>query len=165
MSHTNRIDASYPEAALADTLAAISAVEALVPQVVNLDARERKKLAKMGSRSESFVRDALAAAENNPQFLPPYVEPGKMRRDLEYADALGEVEGQLRSLLEKISDTRMLAGAEAYSAARMIYRSLGGAERSGVPGAGALRAALKDRFSGQRTGGSGKREPAGGEGG
>jgi len=87
-----------------------------------------------------------------------------MRTDMEYAAALGQVETQVRSLLEKVSDTRLLAGSEAFSAARMIYRSLTGAEGSGVPGAGALKEALAPRFGGQKEGGRKSRLPRPGTG-
>lgn len=147
MSHTDRVNASYGEGALADTFAAIDAVEALVPQLVNLTPTDRMTIPKMGNLTQSFVTDALTVAENNPQFVPPYVDTAGMRADLEYARALAAVESKLRSLLEKVSDTRMLAGSEAYSAALLVYHSLEGAERSSTPGAGSLRAQLASRFA------------------
>ena len=153
MSHTNRVDAGFAGGGLEALLAALAAAEALIPQAVNLDAAERRKIPKMGRRTGAFVAKALEAAENNPGFVPPYVDTGRMRADMEYAAALDQVESRVRSLLEKVSDTRLLAGSEAFSAARMIYRSLAGAEGSGVPGAGALRESLAARFSGQKKGG------------
>ncbi len=150
MSQTDRVDTGFAEGELEALLAAVGALEGMLPGLVNLDAGDRKRLAKMGPRSQAFVTQSLAAGENNPQFVPPYVGLAGMRRDLEYALALGVVEGQLRSLLEKVSDTRILAGSEAYSTALQLYRSLEGAEKSSVPGAGALREDLSSRFRGQR---------------
>jgi len=160
MSHTNRVDAGFAVGGMEALLAALAAAEGLIPQAMNLDAAERRKIPKMGPRTEAFVAKALEAGENNPQFVPPYVDLGRMRTDMEYAAALGQVEGRLRSLLEKVSDTRLLAGSEAFSAARMIYRSLAGAEGSGVPGAGALKEALAPRF-GRRKRSAGKPDAGG----
>lgn len=165
MSHTNRVDAGFAEGGLEALLAALAAVEALIPQAVNLDAAKRRSLPKMGARTEAFVAKALEAGENNPQFVPQYVDLVRMRADVGYAAALRQVESRLGSILEKVSDTRLLAGSEAFSAARMLYRSFAGAEGSGVPGAGALKEALAPRFSGQKEGGrkSGARRPDSGD--
>lgn len=133
---------------VATVLGELNTLEAVIPGMINLDAGERQSLPKMGELTRSFVAEALQIGANNPQFVPPYVDMAELENDYNSSVNLLTIETQLASLLEKVSDSRILSGSEAYTAALMIYYTLKGAERSGVPGAGALHAALASRFPG-----------------
>ena len=148
MAHTNRIDIVYNAGEAAASISMVNNVEGSIAGMVNLDAEERRKLPKMGELTRSFVSRTMEIAANNPQFVPPYLDLAAMGRDYNASVNLLSVEMQLASLLEKVSDSRILSGSEAYTAALMIYYSLKGAERSGVPGAGALYEELASRFPG-----------------
>lgn len=139
---------TYSQVDAATSIGLIGDVEAGIPGMVNLDAEERRSLPKMGELTRSFVAKAFDIATNNPQFTPPYVDLAAMQQDYASSVNLLTVEAQLASLLEKVSDSRILSGSEAYTAALMIYYSLKGAERSGIPGAGALYEELASRFPG-----------------
>lgn len=148
MAHTNRISITFDPAGLSQALLAVATVEEGMPPLVNLDAEERRSLPKMGDLTRSFVMKALEIATNNSQFVPPFVNMVELDKDFESSNNLLTVEMQLAALHEKVRDSRILAGSEAYTAALMIYYSLAGAERSGIPGAGALHSELASRFPG-----------------
>ncbi|UPT69585.1 MAG: hypothetical protein M0D53_10425 [Flavobacterium sp. JAD_PAG50586_2] len=64
----------------------------------------------------------------------------------------------MKQTLEKLQDTQLLAGSEAYASGLTIYKLFGSAADAGIPGADAIYDQLKQRFAGQ--GGPGKRADA-----
>lgn len=146
MPYTN-IDATVTDAQRAAVFAAITQVETNLAFLINLTPQERQALPKMGSATQSFVSKALEIAENNPQFVPPYVDVPAMQKDYDLAMRLQGIEMQLASLLEKVSDTNLAAGSEAYVTGLTIYNSIKAAAKVNVPGAKALSAELAERFA------------------
>ncbi len=146
MPYTN-IDATVTDAQQISVLKAIKEIETNLQFLINLTAQERQSLPKMGNATQSFVTKALEIATNNPQFVPPYADLAAMRKDYELAMRLQGMEMQIASLLEKVSDTNLAAGSEAYVTGLTIYNSLKAAAKVNVPGAKALVAELAERFA------------------
>lgn len=146
MPYTN-IDAAVSDAQRTAVFTAITQVETNLDFLINLTPQERQALPKMGSATQSFVSKALEIAGNNPQFVPPYVDVPAMKKDYDLAMRLQGIEMQLASLLEKVSDTNLAAGSEAYVTGLTIYNSLKAAAKVNVPGAKALAAELAERFA------------------
>lgn len=146
MPYTN-IDATITDAQRTAVFAAIAAIESNLTFLVNLTPAERQALPKMGSATQSFVSKSLEIAGNNPQFVPPYVDVPAMQKDYDLAMRLQGIEMQLASLLEKVSDTNLAAGSEAYVTGLTIYNSIKAAAKVNVPGAKALAAELAERFA------------------
>ena len=145
MPYTN-IDAYISEANRTTILQSLGLISSTLPFLVNLTPAERQALPKMGNLTQSFVSKALEIAANNSQFVPPYVDVDAMRKDYELAVAMQAIEMQTASLLEKLYDTRLAAGSEAYVTALTIYNSLKAASKINAPGAKALVAELSERF-------------------
>ena len=146
MPYTN-IDATVIDEQKATVLSAISAIEGDLDFLINLTPQERQTLPKMGNATQSFVSKSLEIAANNPQFVPPYVDLPAMQRDYELAARLQGIEMQIASLLEKVSDTNLAAGSEAYVTALTLYNSIKAAAKVNVPGAKALASELAERFA------------------
>jgi hypothetical protein len=138
MPYTN-IDATVTDAQRTAALAAIPQIETNLPFLVNLTPKERQTLPKMGGATQSFVSKALEIADNNPQFIPPFVDLAAMRRDYELATRLQGIEMQLASVLEKVADTNTAAGSEAYVTGLSIYNSIKAAARGNIPGCQSVR--------------------------
>lgn len=146
MPYTN-IDAAITDAQRTAVFTAITQIETNIAFLINLTPQERQALPKMGSATQSFVSKALEIAGNNPQFVPPYVDVPAMQKDYDLAMRLQGIEMQLASLLEKVSDTNLAAGSEAYVTGLTIYNSIKAAAKVNVPGAKALAAELAERFA------------------
>ncbi len=146
MPYTN-IDATLSDAQRTAALAAIAQIESQMTFLINLTKQERQALPKMGNSTQSFVSKALEIAGNNPQFVPPYVNLPAMQKDYDLAMRMQGLEMQLASLHEKVSDTKLAAGSEAYVTGLTIYNSLKAASKVNVPGAKALADALGERFA------------------
>ncbi len=145
MPYTN-IDAAITDTQRTAVFTAITQIETNLDFLINLTAQERQALPKMGSATQSFVSKALEIAANNPQFVPPYVNVPAMQKDYDLALRLQGIEMQLASLHEKVSDTNLAAGSEAYVTGLTVYNSIKAAAKVNVPGAKALAAELAERF-------------------
>ncbi len=126
----------------------------LEPIAQGLTATERQTLPKMDVSNKSFVGDAILAVKNNPDFLPAYLTANAMDNDYQLYLQLDEFLGLTETLLEKLSDTQMLAGSEAYSNALVAYRLFGSAAKAGLNGADSVYDKLASRFAGQGPSGS-----------
>ena len=106
---------------------------------------ERITLPKMNRANVPFVKDALIAGKMA-NFLPSYFSITKLENDFTLFDQLAPILLRIAQLLEKVQDTQMLAGSEAYQTALAIYRMAQEAARNGEPGADAIVDKLKTRF-------------------
>lgn len=79
--------------------------------------------------------------------LPGYLSVSGVQTDMKLFNQLDELVPMVRKQLEKLEDTRFLAGSEAYTTALMIYKLFGAAAESGIPGADAIVAQLRERFT------------------
>jgi hypothetical protein len=104
-------------------LAALNTVREKLPFLVGLSSTERKRLPKIGLRSQTFVEQALDMAEQHPDVMPRFLDVEAARRDLDLFTSLNPIAQILNGLQELVQDTQMLAGSEAYASARVAYVS------------------------------------------
>lgn len=118
---------------------------------VGLTTEERQTLPKMNDGNQPFVEDALNGARQNTDIFPAYVKLDELQKDYDLFMELGPLVMRLVQLGEKLLDTQMLAGSEAYVSALMVYRLAEAAAKAGLPGADTLYQQLRKRFAGQGT--------------
>ncbi len=143
----NRISVAMGTEAIANIMAAITTIEQNLPTLINLTADERKSLPKMGDRTLAFVSKALEYTKQNAQVVPNFLEVAEFEKDVAAVTALNKVLIPLHQLAEKLDDTTMLAGSEAYSAALIFYNAVKGAAKAGVPGMKTIYDDLQTRFA------------------
>ena len=141
-----------------EDLAAIDAVLVQLDQhfnkLVATDAKARKRMFKMGNKSEAFCRQALTVLDQNRQLVPPAMDLNKALTALRTIDELRPRAKQILALAERMKNTEQALGADVATAARQGYKSLGEyGDRHGLEG---MRQALSARFSRQ-----GKRRKSG----
>ncbi|MCX5511538.1 hypothetical protein, partial [Pseudomonas sp. BJa3] len=83
--------------------------------LVALDAVKRRRLHKMGDRSEAFCRLAVDVLTSNPQILPPTFDLAALQRDVAALDALRARTVQLMRLYQRMLDTEMALGSDIMS--------------------------------------------------
>ncbi len=130
-----------------------------LPFLIQLTPSERIGGLKMGDRAMAFVERALQIARERPQLMPSYIDLEEMERDFELWKNLGVLIREISSLLEALEDTRMGAGADAYSTALLIYGALKQSAQAGVPGVDTLIAELSAHFD-RAVRGGGSRQTA-----
>ncbi len=90
----------------------------------------------------------IQAAVNNPDILPGFIKPQDLKTDLDLYHALDELVLLVQQTAEKLADTQLLAGSEAYASALTIYKIFGAAAGTGVAGSKTVHEQLRQRFVG-----------------
>lgn len=145
----NRISTELDQATIDSVRGSIEAIETALPFLLGLTIAERSTLPKISQSNKLFVADALQAAQDNSHLLPAYIDVSEMAKDFNLYNQLDELMLRLSQLLEKMSDTQMLAGSESYTTALAFYRMVQFAAQAGLPGADTINDMLKVRFEGQ----------------
>jgi hypothetical protein len=135
----NTVDAVLSAKDLDEIQAAIATLREKLSFALALSPDERRRLAKIGLKNQTFTERALQLAKQHPELVPPGVNVDAAQRDLDLFLALTPVSTALGELQHLAEDTQTIAGSEAYAAARAAYKS---AKTMGV-GTG-LDAALND---------------------
>ena len=85
---------------------------------------QRQELLKMGTKSENFVRQALAALDKNRQVVPPSLGLDAALQDLATLDLLRPVLQELEQVIERLRDTDMALGSDLMDTAVEGYSLL-----------------------------------------
>jgi len=149
----NRINTTATAAQITAVKTALQTITANLPFLVGLTTEERIALPSINVNNKAFTEDAINAGVNNPTLIPSYVSVGNMQNDMLLFSQLDEIIMVTKQLLEKMEDTQLLVGSEAYTSALTLYKLFGSAADAGVGGTDAIVSQLKQRFAGQ--GGSG----------
>ena len=138
---------SLPDETLAQALALAEQLGALLqPYATPLTPGERHDLAKMGDKTLAFVEKAHELVKSNPNLRPPFLDVDEFGIDFADTVRLTPLLIALRQLTDTLDDIRLLAGSEAYDAARAFYKYVKVAAAENLPGAKAVHAALRERF-------------------
>jgi hypothetical protein len=111
------------------------AVSLLTPYCSTLTVEQRRSLPKMSDGTLAFGEKSLGHAANHPEFLPPHIRLDDWRVDMDDVLNLKPLAALLGDLDQLLSDTRLVAGNEAYFAGRGYYHSVQRSAADGVPGA------------------------------
>lgn len=142
--YTNRIDTTLSAEQLAAVRAAVAALNDALPFLVSISAAERRRIMKLGPKSEGFVRQTHELAREHPEILPNGLVVADLDRDQALREALLPTQQDLVVLLQKVNDTMMLAGADLMQASLIIYRGL--RSYGDAAGYGDIREELGRRF-------------------
>ena len=145
----NKVSISVSTAAAANIVDAIQEIERNLPLLINLTVEERKSLLKMGDKTLAFVGKTLDYAKQNPTLVPPFLDMVEFEKDVTAVQALSSILKPLQQLTEKLDDTTMQAGSEAFAAALVFYTSVKAAAKAGVPGMKTMFDDLQTRFPGR----------------
>lgn len=142
---TKLIDATLSGADAQAIKDAFAAVLAKLPFAVNLTAEERKSGVRAGGDSLSFVKNAITAAQSNPEILPASFDTAAFQKDVVLFEALIPLATLAASVASQIDDTRMAAGMDAMQQAIQVYNYVKAAAKT-TPGLKPTAEQLGDRF-------------------
>ncbi|HUW06001.1 MAG TPA: hypothetical protein VMW01_07055 [Williamwhitmania sp.] len=145
----NRVSFSITPEVEQSILDAIAQIESDLPMLINLSAEDRHDLPKMGDKTLAFVTKSLEYAKQNPGVVPPFLNIPEFEKDVNAATSMSKILRPLKQLLERIDDTTMLTGSEAYSAALIFYGAVKGAAKADVGGMKTVYDDLQSRFPGR----------------
>lgn len=132
-----------------DDLAAIDTALVQLEQrftpLIALDARHRRRLFKMGAKSEAFCRQALTVLSKNRRITPPAMDLDEALAALSTIDQLRPRAKQLLALVARMKDSEILLGADVARTARQGYKALD--EYGATHGLDGMKQVLSKRFS------------------
>jgi len=150
----NRISVTMDEYVFEQVKGAFLTINEHMPFLIGLKAEERQTMPKMNVANKQFVYDALMAMKNNKDLFPPYLNPVELNKDYILYTQLDELVALSQQLTEKLRDTQILAGSEAFVSALSVYKLVTTAAQAGMPGADTVYDQLAERFAGQGNTGS-----------
>ena len=124
-------------------------VAELLPFLIGINNEERIRLPKIDGSNRLFVQDAIKVMKQNQSLMPHFVNTEELEKDFVLYEQLDHVLSAINQLQEKVRDTQMLAGSEAYSTALVAYRMFQMAADAGLAGMDSIVDDLKQRFAGQ----------------
>lgn len=119
----NRVDATFSSEDAQAVMNAIQIIREKLHFAVGLSSRERKMMSKIGRKSQTFTEQALDMATHHPELIPSGIDLKGANRDRELFMALNPIVQALSEVYHLAEDTQMVAGSEAYAAARFAYKS------------------------------------------
>jgi hypothetical protein len=119
----NKVDATLNDQDAEEVMGAIDVIRRKLAFAVGLTPKERKSMTKIGRKSQTFTEESLEMAQRHPELIPPGVSIEAGRRDLDLFIALTPIVQALGEVYHLAEDTRMIAGSEAFAAARLAYGS------------------------------------------
>ena len=130
---------------------ALTDLEAQLVDLIAMSAEQRRKLARMGDKSEAFCRQTLSVLSQNPQVVPPSLKLAEAQADLVALDKLRPRLQRLQRLAERGADSETALGGDVMRCALDGYALLKVAGRNqGLEG---LRKELGTRFAKAARGG------------
>lgn len=136
---------SFTDAQAAAIDAALTELETQFSALVGMPADKRRKLMKMGGKSEAFCRQTLSLLEQNPLVVPRGMELTDVRQSFDALDWLRPRVQRLQRLGERLDNTSTVVGADIMKASLQGYALLKVSGRNqGLEG---LRETLGARFS------------------
>lgn len=134
----------FTEEDLAAIDAALAQLEQRFARLIALDIKDRRRLYKMGNKTEKFCREALTVLDKNRQLASPAMDLNGALSALRTIDELRPRSKQILQLAERMRDTELALGSDVATAARQGYATLGEfGDRHGLEG---MRQALSVRF-------------------
>ncbi len=114
--------------------------------VTNLTNEERRSTWKLGPQSMPFVNEVKKCANLYPEFRAGFFDMEKFEKDLNFSTQAADLAKDLAPVLEKLSESAMAAGADAFAAARTFYEAVKAGVKANKPGADAILERLEDVF-------------------
>lgn len=152
----NVISLTLSEQQLSQASQALDALEQALASLVSLKVEDRRRLNKMGQKSEVFCRQALKVLGQNPHVVPSSLDLAGAQADLLALDQLGPLLDRVQRLAERGRDTEMALGSDVMDVALEGYSLLKvSGKQQGLDG---LRAELATRWAKPRRA---EAEPAG----
>ena len=118
----NLISAQISDEDLKEVLQAIALIKQKLPFLQKLSKRAKKSTSMLKDKRIPFASKALDYAEHVSNLSPNPELLAEAQKDSALFEKLQSVDREMQQLSEMITDTRMLAGAEFYDFARIVYK-------------------------------------------
>jgi hypothetical protein len=113
---------------------------------IELHIDNKPSLGILGDRSIPFTEHTFMLATERPEILPKYVDMEEFKKDIDLYKKCKELLKLVEIVHERIMDTHIAAGADAFSSARKIYNNVKNLVKINAPGVSVIYDELKKRY-------------------
>ena len=113
---------------------------------IELHIDDKRELRTLGDRSLPFTEQAFLLAAQQKNLVPSYIDMDEFGKDLNLFKQSKELIKMLEVILERLKDTSIAAGADAFLTARKFYDSVKSAVKANIPGAAVAFDEMKKRY-------------------
>jgi hypothetical protein len=106
----------------------------------------KRSMGILGDRSLPFTEHTFMLANERKELVPQYVNMEEFKKDLDLYKKCKELLKMLEIVHERVLDTYIGAGSDAFGAARKIYNYVKGLVKVNMPGASVIYDELKKRY-------------------
>lgn len=143
----NRVSIELTPEALTKCEDAIKTLKTeLEPYLIALTSTERRDIPKMSDKTYAFVKKIITYTDENPQFLPYFMDADELKTDFNAVSQLNKIFTPLNQLTSLLDDTIKQSGGEAYLTGLAYYNSVKQANKMDIPDAKPIYDDLKKRF-------------------
>ena len=121
MTTQNLVNLSLTETQIANVDAALTTLETELAGLIALSEGDKRRLRRMGNKSESFSRQALQVVSQNPQMIPANIPVGDAIADIKLLDQLRPRLTRMSRLIERGNDTDAALGNDIMTVALQAY--------------------------------------------
>jgi hypothetical protein len=121
MTTQNLVNLSLTETQIANVDAALTTLETELGGLIALSATDKRRMRKMGIKSESFSRQALQVVSQNPQMIPANIPVSDAIADFKLLDQLRPCLSRLTRLVARCNDTDAALGNDILTVALQAY--------------------------------------------
>ena len=161
MALPNRISAAFTTEQQTACDSALKNLNTNLPFLLSIDNAERDSTIHLKDKNRQFVRSSYELVKAKSGFLPRDFNIDEYGKDVVLFDALYTFRQNVAGLLQRIDDTLVVAGGEAYVASLVVYSSAN-SSNVGTEGIDPFLDDLTRRFSRKNKGGKlgGQANPA-----
>ncbi len=125
MSITNKVSFTLTDEELTEVNAALDTLyRILEPKTIDLTPELRKELPKMGDKTFAFVEKAIELGNQNPDFVPSFVDIKEANVDFQAFKILRVANRRIEALTQKLEDTQLQSGSEVFMVTLGIYNQI-----------------------------------------
>ncbi|MBB4804879.1 hypothetical protein HNP38_000151 [Chryseobacterium defluvii] len=147
MAFDNLISVSFSNEDLAALDQSIQSIENILSgKTINLTPDQRQQYGRIAEQNKLFVNKAKSYMEQYPQHVPGFLDKAEFDRDY---TAREQVEGRLQrlaSIVEQLSDTKVLLDHDNYHNSITFYRNVKFLSGENVPGTNVVYDEMKQFF-------------------
>jgi hypothetical protein len=129
MEFSNLISTSISEKVVDEIIQSIDNIDKKLPGLLTLSSEQKDALPHMGEDMEPFLFMVLQKAKKNPDMIPPGIDLEEIQKDVDLIQATNRILEPLRKLVQKLEDSALLAGSEAYVPSLFLYNVMKNASR------------------------------------
>lgn len=157
---SNKLSVELSDQDLQEILQSITTIRQKLPFLVKLSPGDKKAIPMLDDGRIPFTFKAIDYATHEVSVSPNALLFEEALKDSNLFNKLQTIDRELIRLVEMVSDTRMLAGAELYEFARVVYKMAKISAALGVPGTKSIVDDLGNLFASQGISGENKTSPA-----